>query len=410
MVRPTALPLASEDRQLRALVEGWLATPRPDLPLPPDPGDPALSDAVRRVRWSVSAPEFGPNVFGTNSVWQAELELWHLMGQTRTIRNPTEIEPGRALHPRSLSAMRPLFRGEPLDSSNRGIRPLTTSAQRGHVPTTRVARLNHLFARIVDRVIAPKERYGVEVSELSWWAVARHYGMPSNLIDLTADPSVATHFADGSSTRLGVVYWLPARWCVARGLKILLPPPSCDRLYLQRGVLLDTTGLGDEELLRESCSVVFPTSGHHRVIRPAPPNGPPDVFWSAHPAREIDVMVDRGGRGALDWIPWLGRRREHWFRRVVVWVKKHTEETHGSSPAADASLARQVVRAVGEAAFLEGTSWAAYARALNRQLIWVAGLEIRSGTFALDSDIRAQLERDNTFLRNIDRLPWMARP
>lgn len=344
----------------------------------------------------------------TPTVWQAELALWKLMGPTRTVAEPVELKPGLYGHPARLQSLRPLFRGEPFDPKDDYIKPLASTAGRCGLPMDTVVRLNRLFALVVGHVVDPLTRYGVQVPELSWWAVARHYGMPSTLLDLTADPSVATHFADRSGRPEAAVYYIPAAWCIERGMKILLPPPSCDRLYLQRGVLLDTAGIGERELLRNSSQLVFPTSGHHRVIRPvrSDENGPPDRYWGVHTCRVLNIVQeDAPRRGVLRW--WRSEQ-PHWFRRSVRWVKDQVDQLGDISDAEAPMVARAMVKEVGEPRFLEAAGFSRYARALTKLLVWVAGLEVQPGRFAFDPQVRDQLLRDNPFLaRAEERLPWL---
>lgn len=341
----------------------------------------------------------------TVTAWQADLALWRLMGHTRTVAEPLEQSPGQFIHPAWLHSMRPLFRGEPFDPRDHSLKPLTSTAIRSGLPVEAVTRLNRLFALVVDQVVKPWERHGVEVPALSWWAVARHYGMPSTLLDLTADPSVATHFADGSSRREAAVYCIPAAWCIERGLKPLLPPPACDRLYLQRGVLLDTTDLKEGELLDNSSQIVFPTSGHHEVIRPVPleEDGSPDIYWGVHSCKVVNIDPDASPRAILWW-----RLRDNWFRRVVRWVRDHVEQVGEIADADAPRIAKGMVMRVGEPRFLDA-SFSRYSRAVTKLLVWVAGLEVEPGRFALDPQVRAQLLRDNPFLAGAEaRLPWLS--
>ena len=74
-------------------------------------------------------------------------------------------------------------------------------------------------------------------------AALQHYGMPTPLLDFTADPRVAVFFAcnkaDATVTPEVVVYGFALGLLSGLGGAVILPPPWVRRLYAQRGLFLD---------------------------------------------------------------------------------------------------------------------------------------------------------------------------
>lgn len=74
-------------------------------------------------------------------------------------------------------------------------------------------------------------------------AAAQHYGINTNLLDITADPAVAIYFASLSTTRkrgdTAAVFVLDLTRVIESGCRLIVPPPVVERLYLQRGAFLE---------------------------------------------------------------------------------------------------------------------------------------------------------------------------
>jgi hypothetical protein len=107
----------------------------------------------------------------------------------------------------------------------------------------------------------------IKVPEIAFIAAAQHYGLATNLLDFTADPSVAVYFAaTGQKTydeREAVVFALPLDYAIQRGVEIIFPPPFIERLYVQKGLFVS-----HQDNLRESClEFRFPLSREFTVIR-----------------------------------------------------------------------------------------------------------------------------------------------
>lgn len=81
---------------------------------------------------------------------------------------------------------------------------------------------------------------GVALPASAHPAVAQHYGIPTNLLDFTADPNIAVQFAndlrhDGETAQ---VFILPLASAEKVGATIHLPPPFVTRLHNQLGIFV----------------------------------------------------------------------------------------------------------------------------------------------------------------------------
>ena len=100
----------------------------------------------------------------------------------------------------------------------------------------------------------------------SYLSLAQHYGISTKLIDFTTDPSVAIWFADHTNDKdsEASVYLLPLESATKNGLRILLPPPLGDRLYLQNGLFVQNDKGID---LRKYCTEIrFKPTGKFRFF------------------------------------------------------------------------------------------------------------------------------------------------
>src|SRR5262245_2570544 len=94
-------------------------------------------------------------------------------------------------------------------------------------------------------------------------AALQHYGMPTPLLDFTADPRVAVFFAcskaDATVTPEVVVYGIPLGVLSGLGGAVVLPPPWVKRLYAQRGLFLDYSTMEPDADIAPICfRVLFP--------------------------------------------------------------------------------------------------------------------------------------------------------
>jgi len=101
------------------------------------------------------------------------------------------------------------------------------------------------------------------VQQGAGYAAAQHYGMKTTLLDWTVNPSVAVDFATSNSDyEKAAIFCLPIDQASELGLKIKLPPPYINRLYLQRGVFIDLSTTNVEDLSKASWKIEFPVEPH----------------------------------------------------------------------------------------------------------------------------------------------------
>jgi hypothetical protein len=90
-------------------------------------------------------------------------------------------------------------------------------------------------------------------------ATAQHYGLATNLLDITVDPLTATFFAcDGAIDPEAVVYWMPFDEAVSLGIRMALPPPWIKRLYKQKGLFIDFFHADLKDIKDRCYRILFP--------------------------------------------------------------------------------------------------------------------------------------------------------
>lgn len=229
------------------------------------------------------------------SVWHAAVFCAYLMAEKSSgIRldvatdntlsyEQLPIEPARHL----------VFRGE-ADCNYR----LVPSIWRTNVDHELTRRKLSCFCPIVKHALDKALNQNTDVQLAC--AIAQHFGIPTSLMDWTTDPIVAIGFASLPKKKPpehARVYILPTDVAVKAGGRFYLPPPYMKRLYIQRGLFIETADFEVDHALEEAAiKIEFPYDSTFRPIR----NGKP-----------VDLMS-----------------QYQWLEQVADWAKKEAELGH----------------------------------------------------------------------------------
>ena len=201
-------------------------------------------------------------LYHTPSPWHAFFQLWERQGAAR--------DRGSAV----------FFRGHNVVNLPR----MTAQIYRANM-SEESARQARLAVEILAHMLGKSEIVRMKEDDPIVLArtVAQHYGVPTSLIDVTLDPSVAVFFAstDGSGDA-GAVFVFDWKHCEEMKLKVILPPmsPWAKRLTVQRGFFLEfeeIRSLGIEDVPFE---IQFPrmpgfeVRRHGKTYVPSPVNEP----------------------------------------------------------------------------------------------------------------------------------------
>lgn len=101
-------------------------------------------------------------------------------------------------------------------------------------------------------------------------ATAQHYGIKTDLLDITADPAIAVYFASSANNKkqdetAAVLVFDLAR-LLDSNVKLILPPPIVERLYIQRGTFLQLSEERVTSIGKESFKITFPPDPTFQLI------------------------------------------------------------------------------------------------------------------------------------------------
>ncbi len=279
------------------------------------------------------------------SPWHAAawlLDVAALAGQVATVdgdsglRTPYDVKFGA-----------PVFRGQ--TDPRQKLRPTLLREGRTHADFMAMNLLAAVLERLFD---AEENRMNGRLVHL---AALQHGGMPTPLLDFTADPRIAVTFAclgaDPEKSREAGVFCTPLG--VLAGLEgaVVLPPPWVKRLYAQRGLFFDFSSLPDHADIADFC---------FRVLFP------PDPGFPASMGDQEDLLP-----------------REPWYEAAIAWAQR---TAHSGAPAVEAAT-KQLLAECGKPPFLyDSMIAAAMMPALNQfadMCEWLA-LKVTGGQLRYD--------------------------
>ena len=219
------------------------------------------SDSLHeRANKMISELNFSRNQVEVPSPWHAVILLNALAKESIQLK---QVDNSRIKKFATVLGMNPrlIFRGQ---SDSRW--PLKSKIQREEVNKSNELKALAIFKTIMKSTFPSLP----EMGETAFEAIAQHYGIATNLLDFTLDPSVSVCFASNASSannsqRASVFVLRLSDAFRARG-KIILPPPFVERLYIQKGLFVESP---ISEELRKFCilEVNFPPDPSFTVIR-----------------------------------------------------------------------------------------------------------------------------------------------
>lgn len=224
-------------------------------------------EMYERVKDSVK--EVGSQSFEAPSSWEAAVFLMDRQARQGCLQEAPQLSVGETFDAKSFKL---IFRGQKAQYDN--IRPSAWRLARDKVEQNKCLRAAFCF--LVKEVT--EKQAPIRIPAFIYEAAAQHYGIPTDLVDLTVDPSVAVwfaHYRRAATDTHGCVYFTTLEH--VDQFTIVLPPPFVHRLYKQRGLFHFTTSEVENAKLFADCSVVkFPLDTGFR---------PPTAFPFHQPQR-----------------------------------------------------------------------------------------------------------------------------
>ena len=202
-------------------------------------------------------------------------------------------------HRLSAAGSRALLRGQ----NNSGW-AITSSLDRPGVDAQMEARKGRLFCKLLASLSfnttamfhpQTRTRMDLRIAPDSYWAAAQHYGIRTDLIDFTTDPTIAVFFAcsgkDPVPGQTSSVFVLPLELALDRGCEVILPPPFVERLYIQRGLFIRHAGPVDKDEWGV-LEIRFPSAFPFAPFQACSHAGVVNVLADSHPMQAVLSMVE----------------------------------------------------------------------------------------------------------------------
>lgn len=216
----------------------------------------------------------------TNSPWHASvwLILYSLLLSDVTFMPDVRASMAQKLGMKELGISISIFRGQGMVDwdfipSNEHPTLKTPEAKRSASMATK------LFENLLHKALS--HHHWPRFNDECYTAVAQHYGLRTKYLDFTTDPSVAVFFALQQAKSAGsshaVVYMAPLM-SVLPMIRLILPPPEMERIYLQRGLFVEMKKEDRIEFRKRCRMVIFPVDHSFQIIRRNTGSGTPETI------------------------------------------------------------------------------------------------------------------------------------
>jgi hypothetical protein len=323
-----------------------------------------LQEFARRLVISIERRD--ERTYYAPSPWHAAawlLDLAALAGQVANLDGSSGLR-----SPYDTRYGAPVFRGQ----SDPKQELLPTLLREGKTPSDRQGM--EMLASVLQKLLDSEDnRMNGRLTHL---AALQHCGMPTPLLDFTADPRIAVSFAcfganPGARCDAGI-FCTPLGVLTGLGGAVVLPPPWVKRLYAQRGLFLDFASLPGGVRIEDVC---------FRLLFP------PDPEFKASVSGEADLLP-----------------REPWYEAAIRWAQMVARSNLTLKDAA-----KQLQDECGEPPFLYDVMQAdAMLPSLHQfsdMCAWLA-LKVLNGQLVYDTSIIEAMAVHNMPLFRSHRATW----